>query len=368
MKNNAKQITLICILMLGISDVFAKLSQPDYILYGTATWFGAPLANETEITIYLNNQLVTVSKYAMGSDENLNDLYALRVPMDSNDPRVFGHARPGDPASIFINGSLVADVLIGDYGVAERLDIDPSNLAGGSSVLAILAGEVSEGNAGQTMLPMQITLSNSADAIVSVDWENTDGSAIGGDDCSFDVDYINSSGTAEIAIGDTETIIEIPVCGDTMIESSETFEIVISNSQNAIIQFDRATGTILDDDGLPELRVFDAVIFEPASGSLIHEFELKLSRAYDQVVSVNYTTVAGSATEGVDYLATSGTLTIPIGTTSAVIPLTVFSDGEPESIETMTVALSSPVNAQLVSTQIQAFIIEALTRLGPELW
>lgn len=192
-----------------------------------------------------------------------------------------------------------------------------------------------------------------------MNWENIDGTAIGGDDCSFDVDYINSNGTAVIPIGALEVDINIPVCGDTMIENSETFEIVLSNAQNAVIQFDRATGTILDDDGLPELRGYDAVIYEPTSGSLVHEFELKLSRVYDQDVSVNYTTVAGSATENVDYIATSGTLTIPIGSMSAVIPVTFLADDDNESIETMTVQLSNPSSVQLVTSQMQAFVLDA---------
>ena len=138
-----KTMTLTWLLISAVA-VEAKLSQPDYVLYGTATWFGGPLAVESEVSIYLNNQLVTVATYAMGTDQALNGLYALRVPMDANDPRTFGKARPGDPASVYINGSLVAEVLIGDYGVAERLDIDPINLSGDASVINISPASVTK--------------------------------------------------------------------------------------------------------------------------------------------------------------------------------------------------------------------------------
>lgn len=358
-----KRIKILFALIVTLSflttQVTAKISQPDYVLYGTATWFGGTLPNESEISIYLNNQLLTVAAYKMGADDNLNGLYALRVPMDSNDPRTFGKARPGDPASVFINGSLVADVLVGDYGVAERLDIDPINLAENTSIISILPGEVYEGQSGQNTLAMLLQLSNEAEAEVTVDWQNIDGSAIGGDNCDFDVDYLNANGTATIAIGESQTSINIQVCGDTLIESSETFEIVLSNAENGVIQFDRATGTILDDDGLPELRGFDAVIYEPSTGSQVHEFELRLSRVYEQDVSVNYVTQGVSATADIDFVSVSGTAIITAGSTSTIIPVPFLADAEDEGIEIMTIQLSGVSNAVLVRNELTAFILDA---------
>ncbi|MFC3195560.1 beta-propeller fold lactonase family protein [Marinicella sediminis] len=337
----------------------AKLSQPDYVLYGTATWFGGPLATESEVSIYLNNQLITVANYAMGTDQSLNGLYALRVPMDANDPREFGKARPGDPASIYINGSLVAEVLIGEYGVAERLDIDPINLSGDASVINISGASVTETDSGQVDVELLVTLSNSSDAVVTVDWVTVDDTAVGADACNFDVDYLNSSGTATIPIGQTQALVRVPVCGDALIESTETFDVVLSNAQNGIIQFDRGVATILDNDGLPELRGFDRVVFEPENGVLTQTFELKLSRSYEQDVQVTYQTVAGSAMAGVDFVSSSGQLTIPAGSSQANIAVDFLADGIEEDIEFMTVLLSNPVNTTLVNSELKAFILDA---------
>lgn len=355
-----KSLLIISLMMvLVVNQSTAKISQPDFVLYGTATWFGAPLATESEISIYLNNQLLTVANYKMGTDDNLNGLYALRVPMDSNDPRTFGKARPGDPASVFINGNLVADVLIGDYGVAERLDIDPVNLSSDASVITILPAEITEGQTGTSTLNMTVQISNESESEVSVDWQNVDGSAVGGDACAFDVDYINNNGRVTIDIGDTEAEIGIQICGDTLIENSETFEIVLSNAENGVIQFDRAEATILDDDGLPELQGYDAVVYEPSSGTLVNEFELRLSRTYDQPVTVNFETIGVSAVAGQDFISTSGTATIPVGSISTIIPVTFLSDAEDESIEVMTVQLSNVSQASLVSSVLTAFVLDA---------
>ena len=359
MKTNQKYTIWVLLFSCMSFGVDAKLAQPDYVLYGTATWFGQPLANGSEISIYLDSQLVTAATYSMGTQENLGGLYALRVPMDSNDPRTFGKARPGDPASVFINGNLVAEVLIGDYGQAERLDIDPANLGGNTAIVSIQPGEVLEGNSGTQMLSMTIALSQASDDDVSVNWSTSDDTAIGNTACNFDVDYIQANGTAQIPAQSTETTIQVEVCGDTLIEGSETFDVVLSSPVNAVIQFDRAAATILDDDGLPELRAFDMVVFEPRSGSLMQSFELRLSRTNSVDVTFDVSTVADSATEGVDFVGVAGQFTIPSGQQDLTIPVEFLADGQTEGIEVMRLQISNVSNATLVSGDATAFILDS---------
>ncbi|MCX7543749.1 Calx-beta domain-containing protein [Marinicella gelatinilytica] len=353
----------VCLISFSVEKIEAKLSQPDYVLYGTATWFGGPLAVESEISLYLENQLLTVTKYSMGTVDALNGLYALRVPMDSLDPRSYGKARPGDPATIFINGKKVAEIIIGEYGVAERLDIDPSNLAGDQSVVNIMDGQIKEGDSGQTDVMLTLTLSKASTELVTVDWTTLEqtvaNAAQGGEACDFDVDFIHSNGTVEFAIGATTTFVSVPICGDSIIEPSETFEVFINNSQNAMTQFDRAIATILDDDGQPQLRGFDQVIFEPESGMITQSFNVKLSRAYEQNVTVNYMTQAVSATPGSDFIPVSGMLTIPAGDQEAFINIDVLADNDDEGIEVFRLVLSEPVNATLVNNPMTAFIMDA---------
>ena len=362
MKINRKMIFIALILSIMTSQVHAKLSQPDFVLYGTATWFGEPLANNSEISIFIESQLLTVAIYSMGSDDTLGGLYALRVPMDDVDPRKHGNARPGDPASVFINGNLVAEVLVGNYGTAERLDLDPLNLAASSGVLNILPGERLEGNSGTSLLSMQITLSEVSDEVVTVDWrtqQTSPTSALEGDACTGDFDYVNKNGVATIAAQSLSTTIEVEICGDTLIESSETFEVFLSNPNNAIIQFPIGTATILDDDGLPELRGNDMVVFEPASGTLTQGFQLNLSRAFEQDVSFNYATLPGTATGSSDYLHVAGTIIIPANQTRVMIPIDFFSDGLTESIETFTLQITNVSNAQLITPTLTGFIMDA---------
>ena len=63
--------------------------------------------------------------------------------------------------------------------------------------------------------------------------------------------------------------------------------------------------------------------------------------------SVDYTTSAGTAAEGIDYQAASGTIEIPSGAGEATISIDIVGDTDVEADETFTVTLSSPTNATI---------------------
>jgi Calx-beta domain-containing protein len=65
-------------------------------------------------------------------------------------------------------------------------------------------------------------------------------------------------------------------------------------------------------------------------------------------ITVDLTTVDGTAVSSVgDYVATTTSLTIPVGAPSGTFPVTVNGDVYPESNETLTVTMSNPVNATI---------------------
>jgi hypothetical protein len=76
------------------------------------------------------------------------------------------------------------------------------------------------------------------------------------------------------------------------------------------------------------------------------------------LVQVNYTTTAGTATSGTDFIATSGTLTITGGDNGAPIAVDVIGDTVDEPDETFTIDLSAPVNAGLADAQSLITIVD----------
>nr|WP_281261737.1 Calx-beta domain-containing protein [Aphanothece hegewaldii] len=75
-------------------------------------------------------------------------------------------------------------------------------------------------------------------------------------------------------------------------------------------------------------------------------------------MTVNYTTVDGTATTGVDYVGNSGTLTFAPGQTSQTIPVSIIGDLLDEADENFTLQLSQSTNATLVKPQGVGTIID----------
>ena len=71
-------------------------------------------------------------------------------------------------------------------------------------------------------------------------------------------------------------------------------------------------------------------------------FTVTLSAASASDVTVTYRTVDGTARAGVDYTATSGTLVIPAGATSATIDVVVRDDTDIESNEYFYMKIENP--------------------------
>ena len=76
-------------------------------------------------------------------------------------------------------------------------------------------------------------------------------------------------------------------------------------------------------------------------------FRVELSRASDETVTVDYATEEGSATAGVDYEETSGTLEFAPGETKKTITVAIIDDDVEDSGETFKVRLSNAVNAEI---------------------
>lgn len=90
--------------------------------------------------------------------------------------------------------------------------------------------------------------------------------------------------------------------------------------------------------------------FNEGSSDHTNYFRLALSSALTVDASVDYETRNGSGTNaaiaGEDYVAKSGTATIPAGETTLLIGVTIKGDTTPENNETFSLVISNPVNGQ----------------------
>jgi hypothetical protein len=85
-------------------------------------------------------------------------------------------------------------------------------------------------------------------------------------------------------------------------------------------------------------------IAEGDSGTTLANFTISLSTNTSVPVMIDYATADGTATAGVDYIAKSGTATIPAGDSQAVIGVEVIGDTDTESDVDFTLNISNPLN------------------------
>ena len=264
------------------------------------------------------------------------------------------------PAGTVATGIDVA--IIGDTAAEldETFTVTLSSIAGATPVTTAATGTIrdddtvsslrisdvtlSEGDAGSVNAILDVTLSAAATAAVTADFTTVDGTAAAGSD------YTVTSGNVSIPIGASSTTISVPVIGDTLDEADEVFSVVLTNPTGAVLVDDTGTVTIVDDDAPPTLAIADASVAEGNSGTRIESLAVTLSAVSSRDITVAYTVSGIEATAGEDFVASSGTLSFPAGTTSQAVSVSVNGDTLSEPDERIQVTLSTPVNATLADS------------------
>jgi hypothetical protein len=109
----------------------------------------------------------------------------------------------------------------------------------------------------------------------------------------------------------------------------------------------------------PSLSIGDVTVTEGNAGTVNAVFTVLLSAAWDQTVTVHYTTADNTATTADnDYLATSGTLTFDPGVTSQTVTVVVNGDRRPESDESFFVNLDDATEASIADAQAVGTILD----------
>lgn len=107
----------------------------------------------------------------------------------------------------------------------------------------------------------------------------------------------------------------------------------------------------------PVITLGDVIVGEGNTGTANAVFPLTLSAASATPVTVVATTSNGTALAGSDYTATTQTITVPAGQTSASVAVPVVGDTAPEPHEKFSVTLSNPSGATLGDGVGEAVII-----------
>ena len=103
--------------------------------------------------------------------------------------------------------------------------------------------------------------------------------------------------------------------------------------------------------GGPTLAINDLTITEGDGGTSVANFNVLLSPASSNTVTVNYATADNTALAGTDYVAMSGVLTFAPGQQSKTVSVIINGDTTFEASETFNVNLSNAINATIGDNQ-----------------
>jgi hypothetical protein len=136
--------------------------------------------------------------------------------------------RPGNGGAIGSDYSLVT--FEGSMGEPEPV------------VLTVADASVVEGDRGTRNVVVAVTLSQSSNAVVTVNYATSNGTALAKSD------YTPTNGTLTFQPGETSRTISVAIKGDRKREADEIFSMQLSNAAGATIADGVATVTILNDD------------------------------------------------------------------------------------------------------------------------
>lgn len=265
-------------------------------------------------------------------------------------------------------GSLTADVTVdivddGAIETTESFTVQLSNPVGiaisdGTATGSIIDNDVAglavdDVVASETDASLSFTVSLSTPSLdpVTVDVMTVDVEAVAGTD--FTAVPLT---TLTFAPGEVSKTVVVTLSNDSEIEGFETFRLELSNATGAAIAIAAGVATINDDEPPPVVSIAAATADENAG---VLSFNVSLSVASAQPVSVDYMTVDGTAMAAEDYVAVpSGTLVFAPGETLKAISVSLTDDSLSEPDETFSIQLSNPVRAAAGVMSAEGTIID----------
>ena len=218
--------------------------------------------------------------------------------------------------------------------------------------ISINSATVIAGTSGTIAAAFTVSLSTPSSQPVTVTYATSDGTAVAG------TDYFGIvPATLTFAPGVTQMPITVTVKSEPSGAPNKNFAVILSNPNGAAISSTSGAGVggILAPGNLPQVTIGTSTVVASATGQSTATFTASLSAAFGQSVSVTYATADGTAIGGVDYVATSGTLTFAAGQTQQTVTVMVNSEPIGAQVKTFDVNLSNAVPSSVMFTSDVGF-------------
>jgi uncharacterized repeat protein (TIGR01451 family)/uncharacterized delta-60 repeat protein len=250
-----------------------------------------------------------------------------------NDPTNMGElyadmalTQPGDPTT---------DATLGAQPTAELGIIGANSTVSFSSAFYAVNKNASSGTAAIT-----IVRNDSTFGPASIDfYTTTNGTATAG------LDYTPVTNTVQFADGQSNATVLVPIIANGLPEGNLTVGLALQNPTNTALDTvlpTSATLTIVDNSLAPGNLTFSTnsySVLETATNAIITV--IRTNGSVGQV-SVHFSTSDGTATNGVNYIATNGTLSFVDGQLSKSFSVPIINNTNVTSDVTLSLTLSNP--------------------------
>ena len=196
---------------------------------------------------------------------------------------------------------------------------------------------------GTTVAVFNVTLSAPSGQTITVDYSTANATATAA------VDYLPVFGTLTFAPGTTTLSVPVTILGNSNYEGTAPlyFALVLANPTNAALADTEGACGILQTVATPTLSINSVATARLDIQTTSSVFTVTLSNPSDLTTTVHYATQNITAVAGVDYTATSGTLTFAPGQTTQTITVPILDSLVVSPDKEFVVVLSNPANADL---------------------
>ena len=161
-------------------------------------------------------------------------------------------------------------------------------------------------------------------------------------------DYLSTNGILTFLDGESSKTFTIPILDDSVIEGSETVLLTLFSPSptNAAILTNSATLTIIDNDA--GIR-FSAATYSISESGVQATINVLRTTVTNTQVSVDFVTSNSTATAGLDYQPTNGTLIFAPGETVKSFSVRIIDDTVIEGDEDVFLSLSTPTGGAVLA-------------------
>jgi uncharacterized repeat protein (TIGR01451 family)/uncharacterized delta-60 repeat protein len=196
--------------------------------------------------------------------------------------------------------------------------------------------------------------------VASVQFATSDGSALSR------VDYASTNGTLIFPYNQATASFSVPILNRDVVEGNKTFNVTLSNPLVTPVNSSYPVAYLVT-PSIAQVTItnvltgvsFGSPTYSVSECGVTAAIPVVLVGATNNPVTVSYTTTnGGSAVVGVNYQATNGTLTFPIGQTNQTIYVQVINNHIVGPNHTVYLALSNPTNAVLLNPSTAVLTIQ----------